>query len=233
MASRLVAVTYDAHDPARLADFWAGVLDRDVVDDGGGLLVPGTDTQLGLRFVRSDSERTGQRRMHLHLTSEGTEQQALVDRLIAEGASHLDVGQLPEEGHVVLADPEGYELCVIEPENNFLRGCGPLGEIACDGPRAVGVFWSEALDWPLVWDQDDETAIQSPHGGTKVAWGGESDLPREGHRRQRFHLVSDDGEAEVDRLVGLGATRVDGEQVAVALTDPDGNEFAVVAATGA
>ena len=89
MASRLVAVTYDAHDPARLADFWAGALDRDVVEDGGGLLVPGTGAQLGLRFVRSDSVRTGQHRMHLHLTSEGTEQQAVVDRLLAAGATHV------------------------------------------------------------------------------------------------------------------------------------------------
>src|SRR5690349_7409847 len=119
VALRLVAVTYDAHDPGRLADFWAGVLDRDVDDDEGGLLVQGTDTQLGLRFVRSDpmkdavkdSVKTGQHRMHIHVTSEGTEQQAVVDRLLAAGAAHLDVGQLPEERHVVLADPEGYELC--------------------------------------------------------------------------------------------------------------------------
>ncbi len=28
------------------------------------------------------------------------------------GAGHLDVGQRPEEGHVVLADPDGNEFCV-------------------------------------------------------------------------------------------------------------------------
>ena len=27
------------------------------------------------------------------------------------------------------------------------------------------------MGWPLVWDQDEETAIQSPLGGTKIAWG--------------------------------------------------------------
>ena len=166
--------------------------------------------------------------MHLHVTSEGTEQQTVVDRLLAAGATHLDVGQLPEEGHVVLADPEGYELCVIEPVNNFLRGCGPLGEMACDGPRAVGVFWSEALGWPLVWDEGEETAVQSPLGGTKVSWGGESDLPREGHRRQRFHLVADDVEAEADRLMGLGAAATGPGQEGVAvLDDPDGSPFEV------
>ena len=62
---------------------------------------------------------------------------------------------------MVLADPEGNELCVIEPGNSFLAGCGFVGELACDGSREVGHFWSEALGWPLVWDQDQETAIQS------------------------------------------------------------------------
>ena len=32
---------------------------------------------------------------------------------------------------------------------------------ACDGSRAVGYFWSAALGWPLVWDQDGETAIRA------------------------------------------------------------------------
>lgn len=56
------------------------------------------------------------------------------------GARHLDVGQRPEEGHVVLADPAGNDFCVIEPGNSFLGDCGFLGELACDGSRDVGVF---------------------------------------------------------------------------------------------
>ena len=80
----------------------------------------------------------------------------------------------------MLADPEGNEFCVIEPGNAFLAGCGFLGELACDGTRDVGLFWSEALGWPLVWDQDEETAIQSPRGGTKVAWGGPPVAPNDG-----------------------------------------------------
>lgn len=53
------------------------------------------------------------------------------------GASHLDVGQRPEEEHIVLADPEGSAFCVIEPGNAFLAGCGLLGEIAGDGTGAA------------------------------------------------------------------------------------------------
>lgn len=170
--------------------------------------------------------------MHLHLTStEGRAQEQLVARALDLGARHLDVGQRPEEGHVVLADVEGYEFCVIEPRNAYLEGCGPLGELACDGTRAVGVFWRDALDWPLVWDQDEETAIQSPAGGTKVAWGGPPVPAKTGRSPQRFELapVAADAGAEIDRLLALGARRLGSTPSgAVELADPDGNEFCVV-----
>ena len=61
---------------------------------------------------------------------------------------------------------------MIPSGNSFLAGCGIPGEVACEGPRAVGVFWGEALGWPLVWDENEEIAVQSSNGGTKVAWGG-------------------------------------------------------------
>ncbi|MEP6697885.1 MAG: VOC family protein [Pseudonocardiales bacterium] len=233
MPSHLLALTLDAHDPPRLAQFWSGVLSREIVEDAGGALLPGDDTQLGLRFVPSVAKKVGPNRMHLHLTSANpADQQQTVATALKLGARHIDVGQRPEEGHVVLADPEGNEFCVIEPGNAFLAGCGLLGELACDGTREVGLFWREALGWPLVWDQDQETAIQSPHGGTKVAWGGPPVAPKEVRNRQRFYLAPADGDqgGEVDRLVSLGATRPEvGEDGIVALADPDGNEFCVKA----
>jgi len=229
MPSRLLALSFDAQDPARLAAFWAGLLGRVVVDDLRGALLPGTETQVGLRFTPGGTGKAGPNRVHLHLTSTGAAgQRDTVAAALERGAGHLDVGQLPEEGHVVLADPEGNEFCVIEPGSSFVAGCGLLGELACDGTRQVGLFWSRALDWPLVWDQDQETAIQSPHGGTKVAWGGPPVSPRHGRNRQRFELAPADGglAAEVDRLVTLGATWLgSAEDSAVELADPDGNEF--------
>jgi hypothetical protein len=229
MGSRLQALTFDAHDPGHLARFWAEVLGRVVVDDARGALLPGSDTQVGLRFAPGGAERVGPNRVHLHLTSTSPAgQQDTVAAALGLGAGHLDVGQLPEEGHVVLADPEGNEFCVIEPGSSFLAGCGFLGELACDGTRQVGLFWSEALGWPLVWDEDQETAVQSSHGGTKVAWGGPPVAPKHGRNRQRFDLTLADGElsAEVDRLLALGAVRLGGvEDGGVEMADPDGNEF--------
>ncbi|MFD9792514.1 VOC family protein [Streptomyces sp. NPDC059070] len=238
MSSRLSAISFEAHQPGRLADFWSGVLGLERADDahGGIALLSGNDAGYRLRFRPSQKQKTAQNRLHFDLTSSSPEdQRETVARALALGAHHADVGQGPDASHVVLADPEGNEFCVIEPGNDFLAGCGLAGALACDGSQAVGYFWSEALGWPLVWDQDEETAIQSPDGGTKITWGGPPRMPDPG-KDLHFDLVPDeDQEAEVERLLALGAKRLgperDGEG-AVALADPDGNEFRVLRPNG-
>jgi hypothetical protein len=85
----------------------------------------------------------------------------------------------------------------------------------------------------LVWDQDQETAIRSPHGGPKITWGGPPLNPRTGKNRLRFDLSlpsHGNAEDEIDRLVSLGATRIDsgeGDEGSAVMADPDGNEFRV------
>jgi Glyoxalase-like domain len=231
MTSRLVAIQIDSLEPPRLARFWAGLLGRQPVEHAGGVTLPGDETQVSLRFVPSGARKVGRNRVHLHVTSASIDdQQHRVAEALRLGGSHLDVGQLPEEEHVVLADPEGNEFCVIEPGNSFLAGCGLLGEVACDGSRDVGLFWQAALGWPLVWDQNEETAIQSPAGGTKVAWGGTPAARKVARNRIRFALapVSVDHRTELARLLSLGATRLDtDEHGGVMLADPDDNEFSL------
>ena len=230
MGVRLQAVTFDVADAATVSAFWAGLLDREVLVEPGGALVTGDQTQVGLRFVTSETPQVGARRLHLHLTSTSLDdQQQTVDKALGLGGRHHDVGQAPEDRFVVLADPEGNELCVIEPGNNFLSGTGFLGEVTCDGTRDVGLFWRDALDWPLVWDESEETAVQSPLGGTKVSWGGPPVEPRLGRNRQRLDLVTADIPAEADRLVALGATRLADVEGGVELADVDGNEFGLYA----
>ncbi|WP_329364731.1 VOC family protein [Streptomyces sp. NBC_00669] len=238
MTSSLFALCIDATSPPRLARFWSAFLGRESADDpdGGGIVLPpADDTGFRIRFLPTDQPKTSQNRAHFDLTSTSPEgQRQTVARALELGARHTDVGQLPEEGHVVLADPEGNEFCVIEAGNNFLAGCGFIGALAGDGTQAVGYFWSKALGWPLVWDQDEETAIQSPHGGSKFTWGGPPLMPRSGRDRVRFDLAPPaDGDlhAEVERLLALGATRLDTPgtgTVGVTLADPDGNEFRVL-----
>ena len=84
-----------------------------------------------------------------------------------------------------MADPEGNELCVLAPGSQFQARCPRLGAVNCDGTHELGVFWSRALGWPLVWDHEEETAIQHPGGaGPKVTWSGTPLMPRWGHERQ-------------------------------------------------
>jgi hypothetical protein len=228
MSLELVAVTFDVQDPVRIAAFWSALLSREVVEEDSGALMPACDAQVGLRFVAADTQRSGPNDLHLHLTSASlADQQRTVEAALSLGAQHLDVGQLPGESHVVLADPAGDEFCVIEPGNSFLEGCGRLGEVACDGTREVGLFWHEALGWPLVWDHDGETAVQLPGGGTKVSWGGPPVAPKAQRNRQRFALAATDPPADIARLVALGASVIEPAPGGAELTDPDGNEFHV------
>ena len=221
--ARLFAVCFAANDPSRLARFWSGLLGW---EPDGDTLLPNDDTGFRLRFLPTEEPKVALNRAHFDLTSASPEdQRRTVARALGLGARHLDVGQGPDADHVVLADPEGNELCVIEPGNAFLAGCGFVGALSCDGSREAGYFWSAALGWPLVWDQDQETAIRSPHGGPKITWGGTPPTVPAGGDRVRWDLAADgDPRAEVERLLSLGATRTPGD----ALADPDGNEFRVL-----
>nr|WP_298347404.1 VOC family protein [Ferrimicrobium sp.] len=86
----------------------------------------------------------------------------------------------------------------------------------------------------MVWDQNEETAIRSPRGGLKITWGGPPLAPKTGKYRLHFHIappLGGDQQAEVDRLVSLGASRVEigqGEVSWVVMVDPDGHEFCVL-----
>jgi hypothetical protein len=232
----LQAVTFDVVDPLAAADFWGGLLERDVVPEPGGAFVPGDTTQLGLRFVACETAQVGRPRLHVHLTSESQEEQErTVQTALRLGGRHLDVGQGIDDGFVVLADPAGNELCVIEPGNAYLAGTGYLGEVTCDGTRAVGLFWHEALAWPLVWDQGAQTAIQSPAGGTKISWDSWGEPAADSEKRrngQRFDLLSTDPASDAARLIGLGAIHLDRLSDGIGLADPDGNEFTIRRASG-
>jgi hypothetical protein len=78
-----------------------------------------------------------------------------------------------------------------------------------------------------VWDRDEQTAVQSLHGGTKIAWGGTSVAAKLARNRQRFDLATAEPPAEADRLVTLGAVELDAMDGTIELADPDGNEFTI------
>ena len=235
MTARLVALAFDAAAPDDLARFWAHALRWEIrhTDGSGTEVVPTDATPFRVHFRPAAHGKVGQNRIHFDLTTTSPADQAdTVADLVSIGARHIDIGQSPDDTHVVLADTEGNELCVIEPGNRFLAGCPRLGAVNCDGTRALGHFWSEALGWPLVWDQDEETAIQAPDGtGPKITWSGPPLMPKPVHERIHLHVAPAPGAGTpetLDHLVALGATTVaigHGCNDVTALADVDGNTF--------
>ena len=82
----------------------------------------------------------------------------------------------------------------------------------------------------MVWDENEQTAVQSPLGGTKISWdswGGRPGECKNERNRQRFALITADPSSEAERLVSLGATRLRELPDGLELADPDRNEFAL------
>ncbi len=235
MASRLWSVVFDANDRVALARFWAAALEWEHTEDEGCSTITGGDGTLQrLEFVTSPNEKRSANWLHFDLSSASNEDRdATAERLIGLGARYIDIGQEPDG--VVLADPEGNEFCILEPGNSFVDNGSRLGALSCNqGSPAVGYFWSEVLGWPLVWDQDDETAVRSRDGGVFFTFGGTPEAPKQSKNRLHVDIAPPaDGDqfAEVERLISLGATRVDigqGDAGWVVLADPDGNELCVL-----
>ena len=95
-------------------------------------------------------------------------------------------------------------------------------------------FWAEALRWQILSVRENEVVI-GPHESAPV---GMCFMPvREAKVvKNRLHLdlttTPDDREAKIERLIALGARRVNigqtGEESWTVLADPEGNEFCVV-----
>jgi hypothetical protein len=107
--------------------------------------------------------------------------------------------------------------------------------IDCTDAERVARFWCAALDWEVL-DRDEEAGdveIGTPDGPVRLLF---LTVPEPKTIKNRVHLdvhaADGDQDAEVERLIGLGATHVDvgqGEQSWVVLADPEGNEFCVLA----
>jgi hypothetical protein len=105
-------IVIDAQHPQSLARWWAEALGWIVtVDDDDEVEIRASaDALPGLLFVRVTDARVVKNRLHLDLRPD--DQNAEVARLVARGARRIDVGQ-GDVSWVVLADPEGNELCVL------------------------------------------------------------------------------------------------------------------------
>ncbi|MFC8513047.1 VOC family protein [Streptomyces sp. NPDC057257] len=106
-------VIVDSADPEALGRWWAEALGWVVVNDEPEEyeIRPEKDRLPGLLFVRVPETKTVKNRLHLDFRPE--DRDAEVERLLALGARHADIGQRGDESWVTLADPEGNEFCVL------------------------------------------------------------------------------------------------------------------------
>ena len=102
----------DARDPAGLGRWWQEALGWVVVnsDPGEFEIRPNPDRLPGLLFVPVPEPKASKNRLHLDFRPD--DRDAEVERLLALGATRVEVGQ-GEQSWVVLADPEGNEFCVL------------------------------------------------------------------------------------------------------------------------
>ncbi|MEU3255113.1 VOC family protein [Streptomyces sp. NPDC006997] len=111
----IAVVVVDCVDPRAMARFWDEATDWDlseVTDDHAVLRSPHGGGPY-LEFLRTGDVRTVPDRVHLDLLPyPGDDQAAEVARLLALGATEVDLGQ-GEVSWRVLADPEGHEFCVL------------------------------------------------------------------------------------------------------------------------
>jgi catechol 2,3-dioxygenase-like lactoylglutathione lyase family enzyme len=105
-----------------------------------------------------------------------------------------------------------------------------------DVPRAIA-FWSAALDYRPLREPSADWAILAPKSGSGVQLAitiVSSDA--ESHQRHHLDLYAANAHAEVERLIALGASRVEWRYPPgadyVVLADPDGNKFCVIEKSG-
>lgn len=95
-------------------------------------------------------------------------------------------------------------------------------------------FWAEVLGWRILSEREREVVI----GPDETSPVGICFMPVTDRKavKNRVHLdltsAAEDREAEIERVLALGARRADvgqtGEESWTVLTDPEGNEFCVV-----
>jgi catechol 2,3-dioxygenase-like lactoylglutathione lyase family enzyme len=94
------------------------------------------------------------------------------------------------------------------------------------------IFWSEALNYKLPREPSDDFAILVPKEGEGMQLSLNAAVTSDKPKRHHMDLFTENQEREVERLLNLGATRVDWQYEKdadfIVLADPDGNTFCVV-----
>ena len=216
MTSRLSAIAFDANDPHCVASFWAGVLGWEMTEepDDGVALLPSDDTGFRIEFLPSAGAEARAEpdalRPDEHLLEDQQETVAQGARARRPAHRHRPApGGGPRRarrprGQRVLRDRAGQQL----PRR--LRV--PRSDRRATARRRSGT--SGARRWAGRWSgtrtrrprSARRTAVRRSRGAARRC------TPKPGKNRLHLDLAppaDGDQQAEVERLVSLGATRVD------------------------
>jgi predicted enzyme related to lactoylglutathione lyase len=103
----------------------------------------------------------------------------------------------------------------------------------CTDPEALGAFWAQALSLERLGSAGNYVLLASASEALPKLLLQRVADPKATKNRMHLDIESPDVDAEVDRLVGIGARRLEqGARVEhgsrwVIMTDPEGNEFCV------
>ncbi len=151
MTSAVRHVTFASLDPYALATFWAQVVGGRLQDDDSPGDPAALVTSAGppLLFEQVPDGKTVKNRVHLDLQPKATRDEE-VARLVALGASVVADRTRPDgTGWVVLADPEGNELCIERSAGE--RGAAPVDTGERDLPPVHAADERTMLDTLLEW----------------------------------------------------------------------------------
>ncbi len=242
---QLKHITFAAEEPQRLATFWAEVLGYEAESSDDDAFAGGDGPELF--FKRMPKSPTIE--VPIHLDVNVPDREAEIQRLLAIGAKLVETKTSEagewRESHSVLRDPEGNGFCVQGPDSRKPHPyIGNVTFSAAEPRRVLGPFWCAALGWPeqeipndfldmlrgAGVDVDREFysyyATKNPDGTGPRLLFQRREKSRPEHYPIHLDFSTDDREAEVDRLVGLGATVVKEDRWTV-LRDPEGNPFCV------
>jgi predicted enzyme related to lactoylglutathione lyase len=252
---RLNHITFACDDPRRVAEFWAAVLEYGPEQPAGSESWTASDPRgEGPELLFNHMTKSPTIELPIHLDVNVPDREAEVARLLGLGA-HLvvtktsSIGSL-EETFTVMRDPEGNGFCVQGSRERTPQPYVGNVTFSCAEPERLAAFWSAALAWPEEEDDEDFLQMLRDAGLDPAELHAYAALRhREGRRprllfqrRQKSPTASipihldfrtDDREAELERLTGLGAAvletnvRPESGRAWMVLGDPEGNPFCV------
>lgn len=224
---------WQAREPRRLGRFWAEALGAEVLSESADLvearLALGPDVFLDLCHERVGTPSGAPQRLHLDLTG-AEHQDEVVERLLALGARHADVGQ-GDVPWVVLADPEGNAFCVMEDRPVYRGGSGPVAALPLDSadPDRDTRFWAALTGWRAT--ADDPHALRHPSGLGPLLELLPEPQPRRGPSPLHLDVRPDDGDDPVALLLDHGGRVLPQPAPGLGWTvcaDPSGNEVCLL-----